>query len=282
MKPTLFAFIIVSTSLLTANDMQTNTTSKINKNVTNAIARVEDARAETLSTLKSIIRTVETAREKYTNKKDNNYSISTQIIQTHALSEIARNTASVEIAKAMATARITQAIDKLNSNSLATIANAIASVEIAKAKAKKNIAKVTGAVEISKVKQPTHIKHAQETLTIAKNVSAIQIAQSVAQVEVAKAVSLLDIARSSIESALPKSPQQPIQKDQEKLEDIKAKATANISSYLAQIEVMKANMLAKIAKEVAKVEIAKLHENNTKHNKEQNCTTYPKTLIKAN
>ena len=44
--------------------------------------------------------------------------------------------------------------------------------------------------------------------------------------------------------------------DKERLEDIKAKATANISSYLAQIEILKAEVNSKIAQEIAKVEIA--------------------------
>ena len=71
------------------------------------------------------------------------------------------------------------------------------------------------------------------------------------------------------------------EESKKELEDIKAKATANISSYLAQIEVMKANMLSKIATEVAKVEIAKLKLNGLSNSTEKNSTTYPSKLIKA-
>ena len=279
MKSIRFTVMLTSTSLLVANDIQRNTAPTINEHVKNAVARVEAARDDTLSTLKSMIHTVDNARKE---SQENNRSISTQIIETHALSEIAKSTASVEVAKAKAMTLITQAIDKLDPQSLGIIADAVASVEIAKAEAKKNIVKATGRVEVSKVKKPANIAHGKETLTVAKNVSAIQIAKSVAQAEVAKAVSLIEIARSSIESSLPKSMGTATKESKEKLEDIKAKATANISSYLAQIEVMKANMLAKIAAEVAKVEIAKLHTNGIDNSSEKNSTTYPHKLIKAN
>jgi hypothetical protein len=271
--------MLTSTTLLTANDIQINTAPTMNEHVKNAVARVEAARDDTLNALKSMIHTVDNARK---SGKENNRSISTQIIETHALSEIAKSTASVEVAKAKAMTLITHAIDKLDPDSLSIIADAVASVEIAKAEAKKNIIKATGRVELSKVKKPAQIEHGNETLTVAKNVSAIQIAKSVAQAEVAKAVSLIEIARSSVESALPNSMGTLTKKSKENLEDIKAKATANISSYLAQIEVMKANMLAKIAAEVAKVEIAKLHTNGEDNSTEKNSTTYPNKLIKAN
>ena len=63
------------------------------------------------------------------------------------------------------------------------------------------------------------------------------------------------------------------------LDKIKAEATANISSYLANIEVTKANMLAKIANEVEKVEVAKIHTQKDEYT-EQKSSTYPKILIK--
>jgi len=270
MKFILFTLMITSTTVLFANQIQLNTAPTMNEHIKNAVARVETAREDTLAALKSMIHTVDNAKKE---SNENNRSISTQIIETHALSEIAKSTASVEVAKAKAMTLITQAIDKLDPQSLGIIADAVASVEIAKEEAKKNIVKATGRVEVSKVKKPANISHGKETLTVAKNVSAIQIA---------KAVSLIEIARSSVESSLPKSMKFVSEKNKEKLENIKAKATANISSYLAQIEVMKANMLAKIAAEVAKVEIAKLQINGIDNSTEKNSTTYPHTLIKAN
>ena len=44
--------------------------------------------------------------------------------------------------------------------------------------------------------------------------------------------------------------------NKEKLEEMKAEATAKITSYLTELEVLKAEIEAKISKEVAKVEIA--------------------------
>jgi len=278
MKHSLFALLLTSITMLPANQINLNSAPNINDHIKNAVARVESAKDDTISVLKSMIHSVDKARA---SGEPNNDSIATQIIETHALSEIAKSTAAVEVTKAKAMALITQAIDKLDPASLGIIADAVASVEIAKERAKENIVKATGRVEVSKTKTNTQIEHPEETLTIAKNVSAIQIAKSVAQTEVARAVSLIEVARSSIASSLPDSVNTVSEKSKKELEDIKAKATANISSYLAQIEVMKANMLSKIATEVAKVEIAKLKINGLSGSTEKNSTTYPSKLIKA-
>jgi len=272
MKNTLFTLLFTASTFL-----YPNVTPTMDEHIQSAVKRVEAAREDTLMALKSMVSSVDKARS---TGKDTSDSVNTQIIETHALSEMAKSTASVEVAKARAMTLITQAIDNLDPSSLATIANAVASVEIAKANAQTNIAKATGRVEVSKTKPSSPIDYPNETLTIAKNVSAIQIAKSVAQTEVARAVSLIEVAKSSIESSLEEIMPSTVQSKRE-LEEIKAKATANISTYLAQIEVVKANMLSKIATEVAKVEIAKLKVNGIAKDKEQNSSTYPSRLIKA-
>ena len=120
----------------------------------------------------------------------------------------------------------------------------------------------TGRVEISKTKTPAEINHPKETLTIAKNVSAIEI------------------ARSSMEASLTDGMPALKKESLKNLEEIKAKATANISSYLAKIEIVKSHMLSKIASEVAAVEIAKINANEIDKVVETQSTTYPKILIK--
>jgi len=140
----------------------------------------------------------------------------------------------------------------------------------------------TGRVEISKTKTPAGINHPKETLTIAKNVSAIQIAKSTAQTEVVRAVSRIEIARSSMEASLTDGMPALKKESLKNLEEIKAKATANISSYLAKIEIVKSHMLSKIASEVAAVEIAKINANEIDKVVETQSTTYPKMLIKKN
>jgi len=176
---------------------------------------------------------------------------------------MAKSTADVEIAKTKAIAVISQAVDnidhaniedhkKVEDASFAMIIQAIASVEIAKANASKSIIEATKRVELSKTNPTKTIEHEQETLSIAKNIAAVQIAQSVADVEVAKSHSLIEIARSSM-----KNMKSPLSKEEkEKLQNIKAEATAKISSYLTKLEVLKAELTAKIAEEIAKVEIA--------------------------
>lgn len=270
MKRILFTFLFVGSTLLLADTIQTNTAPRTNQHIQNAVKRVETARLKTIAILKKMVSSVDKARK---SEIENNSSINTKIIETHALSQIAKATAAVEIAKAKSMALITKAIDKLDSNSLETVANAIADVEVTKAKAKEIIVNATKRVEMSKAQPETKIDHPKETLTIAKNVSAIQIAKSVAQAEVAKAVSLIDIAKSSVETAMPDSLKSLSYVNNEKLERIKAEATAKISSYLAQIEVMKANMLTKIAQEVAKVEMAKLDTIQSENNTTESNTT---------
>lgn len=277
MKHSILTLILTSSVLLGANPLNPNKAPQIKEHLKQAVERVEAARTDSISKLNAMVKTVDKARASGKHSGD---SINTQIIETHALSQIAKSTAKVEITKARAISIITQAIDRLDPSSMEVIADAVASVEIAKAKAKADIVKATGHVEVSKTKPAQNIKHPKERLTIAKNVSAIQIAQSVAQTEVARAVSLVEVAKSSIQSAAD-SPEGEIDiYTEDELEDIKAKATANISSYLAHIEVTKTNMLSKIAAEVAKVEIAKLKTKDIS-DKEKSSSTYPRILIKA-
>lgn len=228
--------------------------------LTDAIDSVEEARKEALDALDNMVKKVDLARESDPKTED---SISTQIVETHAIAQMAKSTADVEIAKTKAIAAISQAVDNIDNASiedhrqvedasLAMIIQAIASVEIAKANASKNIIEATKIVELSKTAPEKMIKHEKETLSIAKNIAAVQIAQSVSAVEVAKSNSLIEIARSSM-----KNMKSPLSKeDEEKLENIKAEATAKISSYLTRLEVLKAELTSKIAKEIVKVEIA--------------------------
>ena len=168
-------------------------------------------------------------------------------------------------------AQISQAVDnidnakeedktKVEKASLAIIIKAVAAVEIAKANASKNIVKATQRVEVSKTQTSQNLEHAQETLSIAKNVAAVQIAKSVSDVEIAKSNSFIEIARSSMNSMMGTASEE----DTDNLEDIKAEATAKISSYLTELEVLKAEVSAKIAKEIAKVEIAETESVGTK------------------
>jgi hypothetical protein len=269
---------LFSTLLLTGLTLsfaeQPKTPIQANEDVQNAIQRVEKARASTITSLQEMIQTVENARAKSTPK---DISIATQIIEAHAISEIAKSTANVEITKARSMNLITQAMDKLNPHALSIIANSIAEVEVAKAKAKEKIIKVTQRVELSKTKSSPELKYPNETLTIAKNLAAIQIAKAVAHTEMEKAISNVEIVKSNAKNKEKSIDTLPSKKDQEELASIKATATANISSYLARIEVVKANMISKIAKEISRVEIAKIKMSDLKEN-----TTYPKKLIKVN
>jgi len=269
MKFILLTPFLLGISLLSANQIQFNSQAK--ETMTAAIKQVEDARKNVLSSLHQIINTVEQSRLGNTSSSGD---IATQIIETYALSEIAKSTANVEITKARSMSLITQAIDSLDPKSLSIIANAVSSVEVAKAKAKANIIKMTGKVELSKTKTTPALKHPKETLTIAKNLAAIQIAQAVSRAEMEQAISRVEIAKSSA-STDQENTHIPLEQSQKTLEDIKAKATANISSYLANIEVTKANMLAKIAEEIAKVEVIKLQTPNYSN------TTYPHRLIQV-
>ena len=225
--------------------------------LSNAVQSVEDARKDALKALNTMVAKVDATEHNNTKR-----SVSTQIVETQSLAVIAENTAKVEIAKTNAIAQISKAVDAIDAaskedykairaSSYKSIIDAIASVEIAKAHAAKHITLATQRVEVSK-SNPKSIPHEEETLSIAKNISAVKIAKSVAKVEVAKSNSYIEIAKSSMKNIVPTLSNE----DKEKIENIKAKATAKISSYLTEIEVLKAKIEAKIAKEVAKVEVA--------------------------
>jgi hypothetical protein len=208
---------------------------------------------------------VDKARLENNSSTQKPHSISTQIVETQAIADIAIYTGKVEIAKANALTKISQAVDSMQTAtkenmdsieeaSLKMIIDAVASVEVAKANAAKYISKATQRVEVSKTMTKT-IPHEEETLSIAKNLSAIQIAKSVSEVEVAKSNSYIEIAKSSMQDMKELMPTLS-NENQEKLSTIKAEATAKISSYLTELEILKAEVEAKIAKEVAKVEVA--------------------------
>lgn len=273
MKHALFTLLLTGFTLSLAEQVET---SQKNEAVNQAIQRVEDARVNTISALQKMISTVEKARATSTST---DIGIATQIIETHALSEIAKSTAHVETTKARSISLITQAIDKLDTHSLGIIADSIAAVEIAKAQATEKIIEVTQRVELSKTTPSTQLKYPNETLTIAKNLAAIQIAKAVAATEMEKAISSVEVVKYSTGFEEEDVTSNDTKNNQDALEYLKAKSTANISSYLAQIEVVKANMIAKIAKEIANVEIAKLKNPNISVSEN---TTYPKKLIKVN
>jgi len=266
----LILLTLVSTALtLSAHAEETLSKDSFSDYLTQAVDSVESARKDALDALDNMVKRVDLAKE---NTPDNNTSsIETQIVETYAIAEIAKNTADVEIVKAQAMTQITQAVDKIDNakeeekaeiekTSLAIIIKAVAAVEIAKANASKHIVEATQRVEVSKTQAPQNLEHAQETLSIAKNVAAVQIAKSVSDVEIAKSNSFIEIARSSMNSMLPTVSDN----DKENIEDIKAEATAKISSYLTELEVLKAEISAKIAKEIAKVEIAEVESVSTK------------------
>jgi hypothetical protein len=153
MKRLILISLITSSVLLA----QENTFSTY---LTDAVNSVEDARKDAVKALNKMVDFVDTAKEKNATIAEN--SISTQIVEAHAIGTIAQSTADVEIAKAKAIATITQAVDtieKADPQTLTTIKeeayqqiiNAVASVEIAKAKASKNIVEATQRVELSKL-----------------------------------------------------------------------------------------------------------------------------------
>jgi hypothetical protein len=273
MKHTFFSLLLVSIAVASSN--QTEISLQKNESVKKAIQRVEEARVNTIAALQNMIQTVESARAK--SKTYKNINIAIKIIEAHALGEIAKSVADVEITKARSTTRITQAMDKLDSNSLDIIADSIAEVEVAKAKAKERIINAIQHVEISKTKPTPKLKYPNETLTIAKNLAAIQIAKAVAQTEMQRAISNVEVAKSKTSFEDKNRDNAFNKRTKEELEHIQAKATANISSYLARIELVKANMISKIAKEIADVEILKMKIPNSNKN-----STYPKKLIKVN
>ncbi len=258
-KIILMAFLSV-TSIFAEIQTETSTDEGYSKYLNEAVESVEKARKEALDALDTMVKKIDLHKESNAKEED---SISTQIVETHALGEMAKSTADVEIAKTRAIVQISKAVDSVdNANekdrqrakdaALEVIIQAIASVEIAKAKASKNIVEATKRVELSKICPEKVIPHEKETLSIAKNIAAVQIAQSVADVQIAQANSLIELARSSI-----KNIKSPLSKEEkEKLQKIKAEATAKISSYLSRLEVLKAEISTKIADEIAKVEIA--------------------------
>jgi hypothetical protein len=250
--------------MLLAETNTTNTEKSVfSQYLLEAVERVETARKDALNALDTMVVKVDKAREdkNSTVKVD---SISTQIVETQALADIASNTAKVEIAKANAIAKITKALDTLenatedNRQALEEsfyklMIDAVSFVEVAKANASKHIAKATQRVEVSKTIEK-FIPHAEETLSIAKNLSAVKIAKSVSEVEIAKSNSYIEIATASLKDMKEMLPT--LSKENEtKLSDIKADATAKISSYLTELEILRTEVEAKIAKEVARVEI---------------------------
>jgi hypothetical protein len=255
------ALLILATSSLLFAEGNSTVTEDFANYLQKAVEKVENARKEALKSIDAITLPL------HDNSKESNASeeesISTKIVKAQALADIAANTAQVEIAKVHATTEITKAVeamqqatkeskDRIEEASLKTIIDAVSMVEVAKAKASKYITEAMSRIEVSKT-MPKSIPHEEQTLSIAQDLSSVKIAQSVAEVEVAKSNSYIEIAKSSLQESMPT-----LSKEQkEKLEHIKAKATAKISSYLTELEVLKAEVEAKIAKEMARVEISK-------------------------
>jgi len=242
--------------------------SSFSQYLSDAVENVEDARKEAVKALNTMVDKVDISKKNNTSTQEN--SLTTQIVETHALGEIAISTAEVEIAKTKAIAVITQAIDSIEKASkesknavqekaLALIVEAVSSVEIAKAYASKKIVEATQRVEISKTQAPKPLEHAEETLSIAKNLTAVQIAKSVADVEIAKSQSLIDITRSSMESMMPMSTE-----NTKKLEEITAKAKENISTYMTQLETIKSKVIDKISLKMKDINLLNEEKNTSK------------------
>lgn len=242
--------------------------SSFSQYLTDAVDSVEDARKEAVTALNTMVNKVEISQKNSTSTEEN--SITTQIVETHALGEIAISTADVEIAKAKAIATITKAIDSIEKatketkiavqeKALEIIVQAVSSVEIAKAHASKQIVEATQRVEISKTQVPKALEHSEEILSIAKNLAAVQIAKSVTDVEIAKSQSLIDVTRSSMESMTPLSTE-----NSKKLEEMKNKAKENISNYITQLEKIKTKVIDKISTQMKDVNILNDDKNNSK------------------
>jgi len=233
--------------------------SSFSKYLTETVDNVEKARKDAITALNTMVAKVDISQKDNKNTKED--SIPTQIIETHALGEIAISTADVEIAKAKAIAIISKAIDSIKEASketkvsiqekaLKSIIQAVSSVEIAKAKASKKIVKATERVQLSKTQEAKKLEHPKETLAIAKNLAAMQIAKSVSDVEIAKAQSLIDITNSSTENT-------------KKLKDIKEKAQENISKYLRELKKIKTKVIDEISIQMKTMNILK-EKNSSK------------------
>lgn len=274
-----------------------DTRDKLREEILKSFNEAEQARTQVISELGETVKSIEEARAQRTDSNFSETSTQTKIVESEEIAKIAHSVAKVEIAKVNAKENIVKTIINVDGNALdkadsekqelkkviAThkIAKAIVSVEVAKAKAAKTIIKATKRVELAKTEvQSKHIDDAS-ALTIAKNNSAVQIAKSVSAVEIAQSVSDVQITQALLDKDI----RLKIKKKYRDLsmDEIKAKASAEISTITAKIEVDHAKALADIAKIVSFVKIAEAIKEEEKIKEspkmKKNYVTYPKKFI---
>jgi len=273
-----------------------DTREQVRAEVLKSFNEADAARTQAVRELDETVKSIEEARAQRTDINLSETSTQTKIVESEEIANIANSVAKVEIAKVNAKEDIVKTIIKVEGSAsdrsdaekkelktIATqkIAKAIVSVEIAKAKAAKTIIQATKRVELAKTEVPSkHIDNAS-ALTIAKNNSAVQIAKSVSAVEIAQSVSNVQITQALLDEDI----RLQIKKKYRDLsmDEIKAKASAEISTITAKIEVDHAKALSDIAKIVSFVKIAeaiKKEEQTKEHQKtKKDYVTYPKKFI---
>ncbi len=226
-----------------------------------------------------------------------------KINEALSVANIAKAVASVEVVKANAATQVAEAvasvknatqrlssedggdegtIKKTKVEAFAKISKAVASVEIAKANAAEQIISATESVELSKSGSSRVLLHPKEALSIAKNVSAVEIARAVSAVEVARAVSAVEITKSlsGVKTRTTHKTGNTFHPSTRRipLNDVKAKATAEIANSVAAVEISKANAIADMANVIATVEMAKAL--NEREPRKINSNSYPTIFIK--
>ena len=290
--------IILSVGALLLSQLQAeDTRDQVRNEILKSLDEVEKARQVAIDELRVTVKNIEDARKGSSDINQTMKSNATKIAESQALGNIAASTATVEIAKIHAKDKIIKAIvsvegiesknithkkvDTKKALAVKKIVSAIATVEIAKAKAARTIIKATEKVEISKIKKKYHFIDDASALIIAKNISAVKIAKSVSAVEITKAVSNVKIAKALLDKNIVLS----VQKQYKglTLDEIKAKAKADISTITAKLEVMRAKALSDIAQIISFVEITeaiKLQKQNEKNiHLNKQISTYSKEFI---
>ena len=267
---------------------------KVREEILKSFDEANHARAQAVSELDKTVKNIEEARAQRADANLSETAAQTKIVESEEVAKIAQSVAKVEIAKVNAKEQIvltiikedgrdtdkTDAVKEELKKAIATqkITKAIVSVEIAKAKAAKTIIKATQRVELAKTEVSSKQLDDASALTIAKNNSAVQIAKSVSAVEIAKSVSEVQITQALIDEDIRVKVKK--QYRDMSMDEIKAKASAEISTIMARVEVDQAKALADIAKIVSFVKIAEAINAQDKKTESQKMkkahVTYPK------
>lgn len=271
-----------------------DTRDQVREEILKSFDEANQERAQAVSELDETVKNIEEARAQRTDTNLSESDTQTKIVESEEIAKIAQSVAKVEIAKVSAKEQIvltiikedgadsekTDAVKQELKKAIATqkITKAIVSVEIAKAKAAKTIIKATKRVELAKTKAPSKLLDDASALTIAKNKSAVQIAKSVSAVEIAKSVSDVQITQALLDEDVRLKVKK--QYSDLSMDEIKAKASAEISTIMARVEVDHAKALADIAKIVSFVKIAEAIDAQDKNTESQKIkkahVTYPK------